>query len=438
MNRFDIITTSKLESNIIDSQEEQLGEYKQEVLIDKKKLKQIQHENFSLSNHSGFKINTLQKLGIKPRNHHLYYGLNIQERALDISITSNKVMIPLLSKRDIQNKLQKMKPEIKNTLGWVHIGAIQIIIKSTFKEGIDTPIELAIMDNRIKNREEACLGILRGNLQYGKLKFNIHPRISYHIQDKDFDKTLSLLQDFKRKDFFKEQNRPYSITYAISYAISNTHHSDCFNIKNTIDFPLLFNDVCQVQMPSLPRIEEIDARPLNLDLQDKPLLISDCIKPRLSFCSKNVVGFPLNRMGNSSRFYNTIDEKENDARNYKIQGEYFNGKSYSQINILIDTGVNGNYISPRLCKHLQKYKLDEPHQYTNFNGELHEIEEAVETIIKFGEEKIPIRLLIENKSENDTLEIMLGLTFLENVKPYQITSYGLKITYNEKLIYIPK
>ena len=68
------------------------------------------------------------------------------------------------------------------------------------------------MDNRIINREEACLGILRGNLQYGKLKFYIYPRISYHIQDKDFDKTLSLIQDFKRKDFFKHQNRPYSIT----------------------------------------------------------------------------------------------------------------------------------------------------------------------------------------------------------------------------------
>lgn len=423
---------------VINSQEEQLGEYKQEILIDKKKLKQIQHENFSLSNHAGFKINTLQKLGISPRNHHLYYGLNIQERALDIDITSNKVMIPLLSKKDIQSKLQSIKPEIRNTLGWVHVGAIQIIIKSTFKEGINTPIDLAIMDNRIHNREEACLGILRGNLQYGKLKFNIYPRISYHILDKDFDKTLSLLQDFKRRDFFKQQNRPYSITYAISYAISNTHHSECFSIKDTIDFPFLFNDVCQVQIPNISKIEEIDTRPLNLDLQDKPLLLKNQITPRLTFTNQGVTSSSNRELSVSNRYNSFITEKEDEITNYKIKGEYFDGERFTNVDILIVTGVNGSYISHNLCKKLQKHQLNIPHHYTNFNGDLHEIKEATETIIKFNEEKIPLRLLIKNKEENDSLEIMLGLTFLENVKPYELSSNGLEITYNDKLIYIPR
>ena len=62
----------------------------------------------------------------------------------------------------------------------------------------------------------------------------------------------------------------------------------------------------------------------------------------------------------------------------------------------------------------------------------------LETKLNFGNEIIPIRLLIENKGFNDTLEIMLGTTFLESVKPYQITSYGLKITFNNRMIYIPK
>lgn len=33
---------------------------------------------------------------------------------------------------------------------------------------------------------------------------------------------------------------------------------------------------------------------------------------------------------------------------------------------------------------------------------------------------------------------MLVITFLESVKPYQITSYGIKSTRQEKFIYIPK
>jgi hypothetical protein len=177
----------------IDIQSEQIGEYRQDILIDKRKLKQIQDEGFSLINYSRFKISMLEKLGIKPRKHHLFYGINIQERALDVPLTSNEVIIPLLARKDLQEKLQKIKPEIRNTLGWIHIEAIRIIIKSIFKEGLDTPIDLAILDNRIQNREEACLGVLRGNLQYRKLKFNVHPRISYHLLDKDFDTTLSLI-----------------------------------------------------------------------------------------------------------------------------------------------------------------------------------------------------------------------------------------------------
>ena len=65
-----------------------------------------------------------------------------------------------------------------------------MIIRSTFREELNTPIDLTIVDNQIKNREEATLGILRGNLKYQKLIFNIYPKISYNIQDKNFDKTL--------------------------------------------------------------------------------------------------------------------------------------------------------------------------------------------------------------------------------------------------------
>ena len=291
------------------------------------------------------------------------------------------------------------------------------------------------MDNRIQNREEACLGILRGNLQYGKLKFNIYPRISYHILDKDFDKTLSLIQDFKRRDFFKQENRPYSITYAISYAISNTHHSDCFIVKDTIDFPLLFNDVCQVQVPSMAKIEDIESRPLKLDLQDKPLLISNNTPPILSFTSTGVNNKLSKGLIHSDR-YNPRTITKDDEKTYNVDGEYFDGMRFVPTKILINIGVKENYISNKLCTQLQKHKLDEPYQYTNFNGELHMINEAIETLVKFGQEVIPIRLL--NEYENDTLEIMLGLTFLEKVKPYNITPYGLKITYNDNLIYIPK
>ncbi|KAL0288531.1 UNVERIFIED_CONTAM: movement protein [Sesamum angustifolium] len=81
-----------------------------------------------------------------------------------------------------------------------------------------------------------------GNLYAGKLMFDIHPRIAYNLADQDFSRVLTLHQDFKKKDLMKEGNRPYSITYRIAYALSNTHHSDLFLRKEYIEIPRIFKE----------------------------------------------------------------------------------------------------------------------------------------------------------------------------------------------------
>ncbi|KAK4381652.1 movement protein [Sesamum angolense] len=75
-----------------------------------------------------------------------------------------------------------------------------------------------------------------------KLMFDIHPRIAYNLADQDFSRVLTLHHDFKRKDLMKEGNRPYSITYRIAYALSNTHHSDLFLRKEYIEIPRIFKE----------------------------------------------------------------------------------------------------------------------------------------------------------------------------------------------------
>ena len=49
---------------------------------------------------------------------------------------------------------------------------------------IDTLIDLALLDNRITNKKEAILGIIRGDLKYQKLIVNIYPKIAYNIGDR--------------------------------------------------------------------------------------------------------------------------------------------------------------------------------------------------------------------------------------------------------------
>ncbi|KAK4409352.1 movement protein [Sesamum angolense] len=87
----------------------------------------------------------------------------------------------------------------------------------------------------------------------GKLMFDIHPRIAYNLADQDFSRVLTLHQDFKRKDLMKEGNRPYSITYRIAYALSNTHHSDLFLRKEYIEIPRIFKEFAK--QPVIGRYE---------------------------------------------------------------------------------------------------------------------------------------------------------------------------------------
>ena len=290
----------------------------------------------------------------------MYYGLSLKEKALNIEVTSNKIEIPLLEKRELVQRISKINEKDRCKIGWIYIGSIQMIISATFREGIDTPIDLALLDNRIVNKKEAILGIIRGNLKYQKLIFNVYPKIAYNLTDKDLDRTLSLIQDFKRQDFMREGNKPYSITYKIAYALSNTHHIEYFAQKDYIDLPLLFHEIGRVYPPETSSISFQDD--FFLDIGDKPkyldsgpscsssrfTITNDLIHPRITF--------------------KTLEQPKK-ITNYKIKGEYFNGHEWKKIDILIDTGASSSYISKILTFMLELNNLNEPITYINFNGE---------------------------------------------------------------------
>ena len=234
-------------NDIIDNQIiEESGDFSQDLLIDSNLFKKIKKADYSITEHSGFNRKLWDKFGLKSRKHIMYYGLSLTEKALNIEITSNKIEIPLLKKRELLKRIAKIDEKERCKIGWIYIGSIQMIISATFREGIDTPIDLSLLDNRTKNKKEAILGIIRENLKYLKLIVNIYPKIAYNLGDKDFDITLSLIQDFKRKDFMRERNKLYSITYKIVYALYNTHHIEYFAQKNYINLPLLFQDIGRI------------------------------------------------------------------------------------------------------------------------------------------------------------------------------------------------
>ena len=81
----------------------------------------------------------------------MYYGLSLTEKALNIEITSNKIEIPLFEKRELLKGIAKIDEKERCKIGWIYIGSIQMIISATFREGIDTLIDLALLDKNNSN-----------------------------------------------------------------------------------------------------------------------------------------------------------------------------------------------------------------------------------------------------------------------------------------------
>ncbi|KAL0413539.1 UNVERIFIED_CONTAM: movement protein [Sesamum radiatum] len=227
------------------------------MTVSNKTMERIMRQDSNLSPYDGFRIGgigkVLNQIGLNQRKHHIIYKVSSGEFAIPMELTGNVMEMQLIPKEEILEELSKLREEVAVTMKWIHIGAIEVVIKATFKEGIDSEIHLSIMDRRINNLRDGCLGTMIGNLYAGKLMFDIHPRIAYNLADQDFSRVLTLHQDFKRKDLMKEGNRPYSITYRIAYALSNTHHSDLFLRKEYIEIPRIFKEFAK--QPVIGRYE---------------------------------------------------------------------------------------------------------------------------------------------------------------------------------------
>ncbi|KAL0283235.1 UNVERIFIED_CONTAM: movement protein [Sesamum angustifolium] len=216
------------------------------MTVSNKTMERIMHQDSNLSPYDTFRIGgigkVLNQIGLNQMKHHIIYKVSSGEFAIPMEFTGNVMEMQLIPKEEILEELSRHREEIAVTMKWIHIGTIEVVIKATFKEGIDSEIHLSIMDRRINNLRYGCHGTMIGNLYVGKLMFDIHPRIAYNLADQDFSRVLTLHQDFKRKDLMKEGNRPYSITYRIAYALSNTHYSDLFLRKEYIEIPRIFKE----------------------------------------------------------------------------------------------------------------------------------------------------------------------------------------------------
>ncbi|KAI3786354.1 hypothetical protein L1987_39969 [Smallanthus sonchifolius] len=214
------------------------------------------------------------------RKNKIFYCFNTEELSVDIKDTSGEVFLPLITKGEIAKRLLSIKPELRKSMNMVHIGAVKILLKAQFRDVINFPIKMALVDNIIINRQDALLGAVQRNLAYGKFMFTIYPKFALHRNSKDFDKTLSFIHQCERTDLMEPGNKVFSINYLISYALTNSTHSIEYKEKENITIEDIFSDISTIEESKFSKPSQVQENWAINIARNKQILDP---KPRQSF-----------------------------------------------------------------------------------------------------------------------------------------------------------
>ncbi|CAN1342472.1 hypothetical protein LINPERPRIM_LOCUS39467 [Linum perenne] len=236
-------------------------------LIDVKKIKE--KTNFTLSKTQNFVTKSLLSK-LFNRDNIIKYGKMIGEVAIPFNQANGNFLVQIINKEQIKKRLSKLKVEERTKIAYIHISTIQIIIKSTMKLGINAPIELEIRDDRIINQEESIIAKGSGNLSYGIIKFDINLQQGLSLTDENLDSSIIIKYELKRDDLMKENSKPFSVTYQINYALTNSHHSLTFKDKEVITIEDLFKPVIRLETP----IKIVKAESSKRSIQQDPRKIN--------------------------------------------------------------------------------------------------------------------------------------------------------------------
>ena len=80
-----------------------------------------------------------------------YFGTQIIEQPIPGHLATGQVVLPLITLDQIERKISSIPSKDRPKLGCIHLGAVRIHIQASFQKGLDTPITLTVMHNRIRN-----------------------------------------------------------------------------------------------------------------------------------------------------------------------------------------------------------------------------------------------------------------------------------------------
>ncbi|XP_031392049.1 uncharacterized protein LOC116204108 [Punica granatum] len=220
------------------------GDYSTDILIEDARIAEVERNGvITLKDGTGFRSKSRKSLIsslLHSRKNIVCLGRTVEEFPIKLREAKGDRCLTLVNSEQVNERIKKMKESDRSKIGWIHVSTIQILIKSTFRRGIHCPVRIVVIDNRMTRDSEKVIGIISGDLGYSVVKFNVTCNYAIPLSSSKFNNSLGLLFELERKDIMEDADIPFSITYACSYALSNSHHSVEFINKDKIVIDELF------------------------------------------------------------------------------------------------------------------------------------------------------------------------------------------------------
>ncbi|KAL0458238.1 UNVERIFIED_CONTAM: hypothetical protein Slati_0451000 [Sesamum latifolium] len=117
------------------------------MTVSNKTMERIMRQDSNISPYDGFRIGgigrVLNQIGLNQRRHHIIYKVSSGEFAIPMELTGNVTEMQLIPKEEILEELSKLREEVAVTMKWIHIGAIEVIIKQPIIGRYEGMLEIA-------------------------------------------------------------------------------------------------------------------------------------------------------------------------------------------------------------------------------------------------------------------------------------------------------
>lgn len=146
-----IVNKEEEETSEINHQSDSIEGYVSNYIIDKKA---ISRQTFDLKDKENFATKFSLK-EIFSRENILYFRILNGEQVIDSKDTKGNVELSIVNENHIYKEIKRLKNGKK--IQDIHISTIQFILKSTYMLGIDSKIDLEILDRRFKDpKKHSC------------------------------------------------------------------------------------------------------------------------------------------------------------------------------------------------------------------------------------------------------------------------------------------